>query len=112
MSRIQLRPAIRAAAFAAGLLHAGAALAEQKGGSDQAAADCVNRAAVQLGIDEAACAVYPAYTPIYGQCRGMAAVKYAQALIACGNASGPSANAARLAGLRRTTAPVGRLSVN
>jgi hypothetical protein len=62
---------------------AGAALAEPRGGGDQARADCYSQASLQLSVDMAQCAAYPAGSAAYSDCQAEAAQRYSQALVQC-----------------------------
>lgn len=74
--------ATRALPFSAALLIAGTALAAPIR-NNEAAADCVSRANMQLGLEEAQCAVYPIYAPVHGECRVRAIQNYTAALAKC-----------------------------
>lgn len=74
--------ATRALPFSAALLIAGTALAAPVRNND-AAADCVSRANMQLGLEQAQCAVYPTYAPAYGECQVRAIQNYSAAIAKC-----------------------------
>ena len=71
----------RAVAFSLAMLIAGSALAAPK--DDAAKSDCLQKALVQFNLDDAACAIYPLTSVLYGECRVRAARAYQLAMANC-----------------------------
>lgn len=93
--------ATRALPFSAVLLIAGTALAAPVR-NNEAAADCVSRANMQLGLEQAQCAVYPTYAPAYGECQVRAIQNYSAAIAKCAELA-ESATGARETGVAGVT---------
>lgn len=88
--RMWFPSAARALALAAGGLIAGGALAAPKG-SPEAAADCLQKAAIRFSIDDAQCSTFPAGSEAFNWCKSQAVQKYASAIGACA-AEAPAAS--------------------
>ena len=96
---IQVHAIRSAAALLAGLVLAGAALAEpNNGGGDAAKADCLSRAALQFSVDMAQCSGYPAGSNMSNYCQSEAASRYSLAVVACSSAAASPARASSLGG--------------
>lgn len=79
-SRFRLQLA-RIVVFAAALLVGGTALGAPK--DNAANADCAQKALIQYNLDNAACAILPLTSVLYGECMAKAARTYGNALVAC-----------------------------
>ena len=82
-SRFRLHLA-RTVAFSAAVLICGSALGAPK--DDAAKADCAQKALIQYNLDNAACALYPLTSVLYGECMARSARNYGNALVACAQA--------------------------
>lgn len=71
----------RSVALCVAVLIAGSALAAPKTPAERDS--CLQKALVQFNLDDAACAIYPTISVLYGECRTRAARTYQIAMANC-----------------------------